>query len=139
MIDRRPARDRLSRPATPRGKATVLIVEDELAIREMLGQVLADEGYRLLTAADGDAALDVLRRERVDVVLLDLMLPGLDGYGVLDALAKSTSLGATPIVVLTAGEVRRERLRGTPVARVLKKPVALEALLQVIEGLLAKG
>lgn len=122
----------------PRPGPTILIVEDEEVIREMLGHVLRDEGYRVLCAGQGEEALDLLRREAVDLLLLDLMLPGLDGYGVLEAIGKSSSMGAIPVIVVSAVNVRRERLRGTNVVRVLRKPVGLEAFLQVISEVLKR-
>jgi CheY-like chemotaxis protein len=129
-LERRPALVP-SRPAA-RTPVTILIVEDEVVIREMLGQVLEDEGYRVLYAAQGETALDILRRESVNLLLLDMMLPGLDGYGVLDAIGRSSSMGSIPVIVASAINVRRDRLRGSNVVRVLRKPLALEAFLQAI-------
>lgn len=84
----------MSRPA-----ATVLVVDDDPKIRDMLRLYLAREGYRMLEAADGPSALEIARTNRCDLVLLDVMLPGLDGLEVCRQLRDE---GDTPILLLTA-------------------------------------
>jgi two-component system response regulator MprA len=64
----------------------ILVVEDESGIRETMLEILAEEGYEVTTAADGVAALDAVTRARPDAILLDLMLPQLDGFGVVAEL-----------------------------------------------------
>lgn len=135
-LERRPALVPSRQPAKP--PATILIVEDEEVIREMLGQVLVDEGYRVLTASQGEIALDILRREAVDLLLLDIMLPGIDGFGVLEALGRSSSMGSIPVIVASAVPIRRDRLRGSNIVRILRKPLALEAFLQAVVDVLQR-
>ena len=86
----------------------VLVVDDEDMVREVLARYLAREGYRVAAAADGGSALALAERDRPDVVLLDLMLPGLDGLSVLRRLRAG---GDPAVIVLTA--------RGDEVDRVL--------------------
>ena len=83
---------------TPRA-GRVLVVDDDPALSEMLGIVLRGEGFETAFVADGDAALGVFRRERPDVVLLDLMLPGTDGVEVCRQIRAESGV---PIVMLTA-------------------------------------
>ncbi len=62
----------------------ILVVDDEPGIRQTLGDILEDEGYRVTGAPDGESALDLLRANHYDVVLLDVWLPGMDGLEVLE-------------------------------------------------------
>lgn len=78
----------------------VLVVDDDADWRELMTFTLEELGYEPLLAADGKAALELLRAERVDVVLLDLCMPGLSGEQVAQALPKS----APPVVFLTSAE-----------------------------------
>ncbi len=80
-------------------KARVLVVDDDPALAEMLGIVLRGEGFETAFVSDGDAALGAFRRERPDIVLLDLMLPGTDG---LEVCRQIRAESGVPIVMLTA-------------------------------------
>ena len=80
-------------------KGRVLVVDDDPALAEMLGIVLRGEGFETAFVADGDAALGAFRRERPDVVLLDLMLPGTDG---LEVCRQIRAESGVPIIMLTA-------------------------------------
>jgi two-component system response regulator MtrA len=80
-------------------KGRVLVVDDDPALAEMLGIVLRGEGFETAFVADGDAALGAFRRERPDIVLLDLMLPGTDG---LEVCRQIRAESGVPIVMLTA-------------------------------------
>ena len=80
-------------------KETILIVEDDLTLLETLEYNLSAEGYGVITAADGRTALEVAREEHPDLILLDLMLPGLDGFEVCRILRQEMSV---PILMLTA-------------------------------------
>ncbi len=80
-------------------KGRVLVVDDDPALAEMLGIVLRGEGFETAVVADGDAALGAFRRERPDIVLLDLMLPGTDG---LEVCRQIRAESGVPIIMLTA-------------------------------------
>ena len=81
-------------------KGTILVVDDERNQREILGSILAGEGYRTVLAGSGQEALDVLGREQVDLVLTDLVMPGMTGEHLIDAiLARSPG---TPIILNSA-------------------------------------
>jgi len=77
---------------------TVLVVDDEPDIVLTVRLALELEGYRVLSAGSGEDALELLERERPDIILLDLRLPGIDGFAVLERLARSTP----PVIVLSA-------------------------------------
>ena len=91
-------------------KSSVLVVDDDVANRRLLGDLVTREGYEALVAAGGAEALDVLSRERVDLVLLDLMMPGVDGMAVLAEMRARGSLPGLPVVVVTAREDRDARI-----------------------------
>lgn len=79
----------------------ILIIEDEPALRHLLEKKLKDEGYRVTTAEDGKQGLDQIASERPDLVLLDIMMPTLDGFGVLDDLQKRGITPDLPIVIIS--------------------------------------
>jgi len=104
-------------------KGYVLIVEDDAALRELLRRFLDQAGWDVVEAADGRAALTQIARRRPSLILLDLMLPELDGIQVIDELHTTLPARDIPIIVLTAKElapVERERLNGS-VAQILQK------------------
>ena len=88
---------------------TVLIVDDEAAIVRVVRDYLERAGFRVVSAGDGEAALQAYRRERPDLVLLDLTLPTLDGLDVARALRRD---GDTPIIMLTARTDETDRIAG---------------------------
>ncbi len=120
------------------GGPCVLVVEDEAAVRDVYCRYLLEKGFSPLPAADGLQALSLLERVPVDLVLLDLQLPRLDGFGVLEALARSRR--RPPVVVVTAHGDRATVLRTARfgVEAVLVKPVSLEALVERIGRILAR-
>jgi diguanylate cyclase (GGDEF)-like protein len=79
----------------------ILVVEDSRLTRTLIRAQLEDQGYAVLEAADGVEALDAARRDRPHVILLDVELPRLDGYGVLDAIRADPELRDTPVVFIT--------------------------------------
>src|SRR5271157_1031375 len=88
----------------------VLIIEDELPMRTALADVLTGEGYRVLTAADGQSGLERALEERPDLILLDIMMPRLDGYAVCAELRRLSR--PAPILMLTARGQIEDRVRG---------------------------
>ena len=90
--------------------AEILIVEDHAAFRETLADMLADEGYAIRTAANGLEALDAFAEKRPNLVLLDVMMPGRDGYAVCAEMRAKDPL--VPILMLTAKNAEDDRVRG---------------------------
>lgn len=88
---------------------TVLVVEDEASIAELVRLYLAEAGARVLLAPDGGAGIAAFARERPDLVILDLMLPGVDGW---DICRRIRETGETPILMLTALHMEDDRVRG---------------------------
>ena len=80
----------------------VLVVDDEPMVRETLGQVLSDEGYVVDLAVDGETALERVHATRPDAILLDLMMPGMNGRQFLQALRDETAYANVPVMIMTA-------------------------------------
>jgi DNA-binding response OmpR family regulator len=90
----------------------VLVIDDEAPIRLLCRVNLEAEGMEVLEAADGPSGLETARAERPDVILLDVMMPGLDGWRVAEALLDDERTEGIPIVFLTARAELRDRARG---------------------------
>jgi DNA-binding response OmpR family regulator len=117
----------------------LLIIEDELPMRTALADALAGEGYRVLTAADGQAGLDRALAEKPDLILLDLMMPRLDGFAVCAELRR---LGhAVPVLMLTAKGQIEDRVKGLDVGAddYLVKPFSTEELFARVRALLRRS
>jgi CheY-like chemotaxis protein len=114
--------------------ATVLLVDDQFELRAIHGAFLRRHGYNVVTAEDGDAALDAAREHRPDVILLDHSLPRRSGLEVAHELKRDPSTAGIPIVMLTAhtyGAVGR-RARAVGCAAFLSKPCGPERVLQEV-------
>ncbi|HEX7051609.1 MAG TPA: response regulator transcription factor [Longimicrobiales bacterium] len=92
--------------------ARILVVEDERDIAALVAYHLTREGYRVSTVADGTEALDRVAEERPDLIVLDLMLPGLSGFDVLGELRRRAETADVPVIVLTARRDEADRIQG---------------------------
>jgi CheY-like chemotaxis protein len=108
----------------------VLVVEDDQEIREILAEVLIDQGYLVETATNGREALDRIHACRPCVMLLDLMMPVMDGWELLTELEAEGSVPSLPVVVVSAAH-EAEPPKG--VRRYLRKPVPIERLLEAVK------
>ncbi|MEP6744111.1 MAG: response regulator, partial [Gemmatimonadota bacterium] len=121
---------------------TVLIVEDDAASRQVLRTALTKAGWRCLEAANGRIALEQLAAEAPALVLLDLMMPEMDGFEFLEALHQREGARRIPVIVITAKDLTdddRRRLNGG-VARVVQKSQhGAEAVLAEVRGLVVAG
>ena len=88
---------------------TILIADDEKEIRELLRLYLENEHYQVVEAEDGQQALDILRREHIDLCLLDIMMPKVDGYHVLKELRTQSNI---PVIILSAKDADSEKILG---------------------------
>ena len=120
--------------------ARVLIAEDEANIAESLSFILGREGHEVATVADGEAALLRLRRGLPDLLILDVMLPGLNGFEVLKAIRADARLKALPVIVLTAKTQAhdRELAESIGVAAYVTKPFSNRDIVELV-GRLAAG
>lgn len=90
-------------------KATILIAEDEKDLMEIMEAYLSKEGYRVLSVSDGSEVLDIIRQERVSLLLLDIMLPKVMGFDVLESLRQFSEI---PVIMITSLSAEDHRLRG---------------------------
>lgn len=119
--------------------ARILLADDDRAIRESLERALILEGYQVMTAADGVQALTAARREEADAILLDVMMPGVDGLGVCRVLRADGV--RTPILMLTARVEVDDRVAGLDAGAddYLAKPFELAELLARLRALLRRS
>jgi CheY-like chemotaxis protein len=109
--------------------ARVLVVDDDDAIRDALVEALVDAGYRVAEAPNGRDALDAMRAAPPCLVLLDLMMPIMTGWDVLQEMQRDVALASIPVCVVSANP------HGLPrVACVLPKPISLDRLLDVVRS-----
>jgi DNA-binding response OmpR family regulator len=118
--------------------ATILLVEDETLLAETLRYNLEREGYTVITAADGVTGLDLARAEPPDLLILDVMLPKLDGFSVCRILRRETNL---PIMMLTARQDEVDRIAGLELGAddYVVKPFSLGELLARVRAILRRS
>jgi two-component system phosphate regulon response regulator PhoB len=123
-----------------RGKAKILCVEDDLNLQKNLSFILWREGYEVLCAQTGEEALDLVRRKKPDLVLLDLMLPGIDGNKVSSILRKDPGTSDILIIMVTAKKQMEDIVAGLKnyADDYVTKPFDPEVLLARIQALLRR-
>ncbi len=117
---------------------TIVIVDDEFGLADVLDATLSDAGYRVFTASNGVQGLEVMAEHPPDLVVLDYMMPLLDGPATLHAMRADPRWRATPVVMVSAMPEPVVRARCGGYAAFLRKPFAFEALLAVLGGLLGE-
>lgn len=112
---------------------TVLVVDDEKNIRETLKDVLEDEGYQVLVAEDGKQAVDILKKDHIDVMLLDLWLPKIGGMEVLDRVKRQ--YGEVEIIIISGHGTIDTAVKATKIGAFdfIEKPLSLERVLNVVD------
>ncbi|MDQ3066176.1 MAG: response regulator [Actinomycetota bacterium] len=118
----------------------VLVIDDEAPIRLLCRVNLEAEGMSVLEASDGPSGLESARTGQPDVILLDVMMPGLDGWGVAEALLEDDSTVEIPIIFLTARAEFRDRARGLGIGGVdyITKPFNPVELAPIVRSLLER-
>lgn len=116
----------------------VLIADDKATSRELVRTVLENSGYFVIEAADGIEALQNARDGLPDLIILDLQMPGLNGFAVLQELRNDRQFAATPILALTASAMQGDRERAMTIGfnGYLTKPLGLALLRSEVERLL---
>lgn len=119
-------------------RKTVLVVDDNSGNRTILTTALEHAGYRVFAAADGHEALEKAHWDRLDLVLLDLMMPGPDGWEVRGALAADPFTRDVPVLLVTAYDevVDPDRFAAGNVAGLLRKPIGTRALVESVRALI---
>jgi two-component system phosphate regulon response regulator PhoB len=120
---------------------TILVAEDEKDIRDLLAFNLKREGFAVLEAGDGNDALHLAGERRPDLILLDIMLPGLDGLSVCKALQREESTAGIPVIMLTARGEEVDRIVGLELgaADYVLKPFSVREVILRIRAVLRRG
>ena len=118
----------------------ILIADDDADLVDLLKLELTRKGFDVVTAADGQEALKLAREEKLDLVLLDVMMPGIDGYHVAQELSKTLGEACPKMIIITCRDVSREQglalMCGASAS--IQKPIQLAILHARIEELLSK-
>jgi DNA-binding response OmpR family regulator len=119
-------------------KTTILVVDDEPRLLKFVAFNLESEGYAVLTTTDGQQALDLIKQYKPGLVLLDLMMPGMDGFSVCQAIRQ---FSAIPIIVVTARGQDQDKIRGFDLGAddYLTKPFSVEELIVRIRAVLRRA
>ncbi|MBZ0287059.1 MAG: response regulator transcription factor [Anaerolineae bacterium] len=121
--------------------AKVLIIEDELTLANNLADKLRSEGFSVTTAPDGEDGLDKVRNERPDLIVLDIMLPGLDGLSLCRMVRRDTATSHIPIIMLTARGTEVDKIVGLESGAddYVVKPVALGEFLARVRAVMRRA
>ena len=127
-------------PLPGRGQPTILVIENEVSNRILIERVLSTRGYYCLSASNGREALEILDRERVDLILTDLSMPVLDGYRTTQLIRSRPALVNVPIVAVTAYALNDENEAALQIGcnEYLTKPFKPRQLLEVVDRLLPR-
>ena len=122
-------------------KKIILAIDDEEHILELLSYNLEKEGYKVLTAESGEQGLEILKQEKVNLVLLDIMLPGMDGMEVLKQLRRSEEFSDLPVIMLTAKSEEINKVLGLEVGAddYISKPFGIYELMARVKAVLRRS
>ena len=121
---------------------TILLVDDDFALVEDLTELLQDEGYRVVTAANGKEGLARLEKELPDLVITDLMMPVADGRQLLRGMRALPNLAATPTIMISSSDrtvALSDGIETLPVSAYIRKPFQWDKLLATIVQALGRG
>ncbi|MEA2858432.1 MAG: hypothetical protein QOC72_471 [Methylobacteriaceae bacterium] len=111
---------------------TILIVDDEWALAEVLSAILRDEGYRTLVAGNGREAEALLKSERVDLVVVDFMMPIMDAPELIAWMKGDPALSAIPLIIMTSLPETTVRARAEGFAAYLQKPFMIDDIAEAV-------
>ena len=119
-------------------KAKILVVDDDASSLELMEAMLVPNGYEIITANDGSKAVAIIVEQKPDLILLDIMMPGLDGYSTLAKIKENKTISKIPVVMLTAMgfQLNKELALRFGAVGYITKPVDLPELLKTISRLL---
>jgi len=120
----------------------VLVVEDDSLLQDMLAQQLSKDAWTVSYAKDGDRALEIARTEKPDIILLDLMLPGVSGYDILANLKKDPELTRIPVIILSNLGQQEDIDKGLQLGAtdfMIKSNFTLDEVSAKMKGILEKG
>jgi putative two-component system response regulator len=119
-------------------QAHVIVVDDEPSIREICADVLSSEGYQVSTAKNGQEAVDIMAQEPIDLVLMDIMMPVMDGLSACKAIKADERTRDVPVVIMSAAHNLRERVSEVHciAEAVVPKPFDFDQLLETVGRLI---
>lgn len=120
----------MTKPEPPR----ILVVDDETAIRNLLADLLGDEGYTVCTASNGLTALEMVHKQRPDLILMDVMMPELDGLETLRRLRAKEDSSVVPVILMSAAAYLNSNAAGG--MTFISKPFNLDHVLTVVSHML---
>ncbi|MBF0486060.1 MAG: response regulator [Candidatus Omnitrophica bacterium] len=118
---------------------TILIVDDEEVVLDIAKRKLSQEGYAVIAVEDGEAALQVLREGQVDLIILDIEMPKLNGYNFIAERKKIPGADQAPVIVLTAYDSMEPIFRRHGIRGYLNKPIKFQDLLLKVKEVLEEG
>ncbi len=122
-------------------KKTILVIEDEKNIQELLRFNLEEEGHRVVCASTGDRGLDAANKEKPDLIILDVMLPGVSGTDILKSIRANAKISATPVLMLTARSQESDKVLGLELGAddYVTKPFSTRELTARVKALLRRS
>lgn len=119
----------------------ILAIDDEEHILELLAYNLENNGFKVLTAGSGEEGLEILKKEKVDLILLDIMLPGIDGMEMLKRLRKNPDTADLPVIMLTAKSEEINKVLGLEVGAddYISKPFGIYELMARVKAVLRRS
>ena len=138
--DRDPGYHAMPQGSIPMAKETILVVDDEEDILELVRYNLSQEGYQVLCAQTGEKSLQILKSEPVDLMILDLMLPGIDGFSVAQRVKNDPRTRHIPIVMLTAKDSEADVVNGLQIGAedYIIKPFSPKILIARVQKILRR-
>lgn len=123
------------------GTAKILIVDDDDGILRLVARMLQPHGYEVISARDGAEAIRVARLERPHVILMDVLMPGMDGYTALDVIKKDRYIADMPVVMLTGIDLdmNKKLAEGLGASGYLTKPFTRKELVETLAPLIPSG
>jgi DNA-binding response OmpR family regulator len=129
----RPESSTRPKPRGVKKRRRVLVVDDDRDLRELLAAVLSSAGYEVLTAENGAAALSVLRAVLPDLIILDLMMPVMNGWQFREAQAALPDYARIPVVCLSGHHAARHQASSLGIGACMVKPFEIDDLLEVVD------
>ena len=113
----------------------ILVIEDDLSIRELLVEILEEEGYDVVSGANGLEALELLKSNDPDLIVMDIMMPLMDGYKLKSELLKNAKWGSIPVLAMSAQNQAVEKLSSHGFSNFINKPLEMDYFLQAVNSL----
>ena len=119
--------------------ASILVVDDEFGIAELFSAILTDEGHRVVTATNGRHGLEVLARERPDLIYLDFMMPVMNGAAMMNEIAADPNLHRIPVVLMSSMPESTVAERCSGYASFIRKPFKVAQIITLTKRLLLEA